>query len=168
MELLSIDFKGLLPSTLKNHYLLTVIDEYSRFPFPFACTSTNTDSVIQSLNQIFIVFGIPSYIHSDWGTSFLSKEVREYLTNVGIATSRTTSYHPQGNGQYERYNGIIWKHTLLALASRNLKESQWETVIGFTLLYFKVAVMPLVLETKMADVGKQSVLGTYWPGKPRG
>ena len=129
MERLSIDFKGPLPSTSKNRYLLTVIDEYSRFPFAFACTSTNTDSVIQSLTQIFIVFGMPSYIHSDRGTSFLSKEVREYLTNLGIATSRTTPYHPQGNGQCERYNGIIWKHTLLALASRNLRESQWETVL---------------------------------------
>ena len=27
-------------------------------------------------------------------------------------------------------------------------------IIGFTLLYFKMAVMPLVLETKMTDVGK--------------
>ena len=129
MERLNIDFKGPLPSTSKIHYLLTVIDEYSRFSFAFTCTSTNTDSVIQSLNQIFIVFGIPSYIHSDRGTSFLSKEVREYLTNLGIATNRTTPYHPQGNGQCERYNGIIWKHTLLVLAWRNLKESQWETVL---------------------------------------
>ena len=124
MEQLNIDFKGPLPLTSKNHYLLMVIDEYLRFPFAFACTSTNTDSVIQSLNQIFIVFGMPSYIHSDRGTSFLSKEVREYLTNLRIATSQTTPYHPQGNDQCEQYNGIIWKHTLLTLASRNLKELQ--------------------------------------------
>ena len=129
MERFSIDFKGPLPSTLKNRYLLMVIDEYSHFPFAFACTSTNTDSVIQSLNQIFIVFGMPSYIHSDRGTSFLSKEVREYLINLGIATCQTTPYHPQRNGQCEWYNGIMGKHTLLALASRNLKESQWETVL---------------------------------------
>ena len=31
--------------------------------------------------------------------------------------------------------------------------------IGFTLLYFKRAVMPLVSETKMADVGKLISLG---------
>ena len=71
-----------------------------------------------------------SNIHSDSRTSFLSKEVREYLTNLGIATSRTTPYHPQGNSLCERYNGIIWKHTLLALTSRNLKESQWKTVLS--------------------------------------
>ena len=55
--------------------------------------------------------------------------MREYLTNLEIATSRTTPYHSQEIGQCEWYNGIIWKHTLLALASRNLKESQWETVL---------------------------------------
>ena len=67
MERLSINFKGPLPLTSKNRYLLTVIDEYSRFPFVFACTSTNTDSVIEGLNQMFIVFGMPSYIHSGRG-----------------------------------------------------------------------------------------------------
>ena len=72
---------------------------------------------------------MPSYIHSDRGTSFLSKEVREYLTSLGIATSWTAPYHPQGNSQCEWYNRIIWKHTLLALTSRNFKESQWETIL---------------------------------------
>ena len=31
-----------------------------------------------------------------------------------------------------------------------------------------MAVMPLVPEIRRADVGKQSVSGTYWPGKQRG
>ena len=34
-ERLNTDFKGPLPSVLNNHYILTVIDEYSRFPFAF-------------------------------------------------------------------------------------------------------------------------------------
>ena len=57
MERLSIDFKGPLPSTSKNRYLLTVIDEYSRFPFVFACTSTNTELCNTE---------IKSNIHSIW------------------------------------------------------------------------------------------------------
>ena len=32
-------------------------------------------------------------------------------------------------------------------------------IIGFTLLYLKMAVMPLVPETKMTDVGKLISLG---------
>ena len=129
MERLNIDFKGPLPSTSKNRYLLVVVDEYSRFPFAFACANMTTDVVIECLFQIFTIFGTPSYIHSDRGTSFVSKDLREYLTSLGIASSRTTPYNPQGNGQCERYNGIIWKHISMALASNNLKESQWESVL---------------------------------------
>ena len=35
----------------------------------------------------------------------------------------------------------------------------WVIYIGFTFLYFKMAMMPLVPETKMADVGKLISLG---------
>jgi len=38
---LSVDFKGPLPSTTKNRYLLTFVDEYSRFPFAFPCASVD-------------------------------------------------------------------------------------------------------------------------------
>ena len=36
-ERLIIDFKGCLPSKTKNCYVLSVTDEFSRFPFAFAC-----------------------------------------------------------------------------------------------------------------------------------
>ena len=41
MERLSIDFKGPLPSATRNRYLLTVVDEYSRFPFAIPCPDIN-------------------------------------------------------------------------------------------------------------------------------
>ena len=47
----------------------------------------------------------------------------------GVATSSTTPYNPQGNGQVERYNGIIWKTVRLALRSRNMDTSHWEKVL---------------------------------------
>ncbi|XP_028516682.1 uncharacterized protein LOC110245097 [Exaiptasia diaphana] len=43
---------------------------------------------------------MPSYVHSDRGVSFMSKEFQTYLTEKGITTSRTTGYNPAGNGQY--------------------------------------------------------------------
>ena len=72
---------------------------------------------------------MPSYIHSDRGTSFLSQELNEYLSQRGIATTKSTPYHPIGNGQVERYNGIIWKTARLSLKSNNLPDSQWEVVL---------------------------------------
>ncbi|XP_068235600.1 uncharacterized protein [Palaemon carinicauda] len=129
MERLSIDFKGPLPSTTSNKYILTVVDEYSRFPFVFPCPNMHSKTVIKCLESIFILCGMPSFIHSDQGASFMSQELKLYLSQKGVATSRTTPYHPMGNGQVERYNGIIWKSICLVLESRGLKTQHWEIVL---------------------------------------
>ena len=106
MERLSIDFKG--PITHCQYpYLLTVVDEYSRFPFAFACTDMKTITVIKCLEHIFTFCRMPHYIHSDRGQSFMSSELKQYLTQKGVATSKSTPYHSTGNAQCERFNQTI-------------------------------------------------------------
>ncbi|PIK38271.1 hypothetical protein BSL78_24891 [Apostichopus japonicus] len=78
-ERLNIDFKGPLPSTNRNIYFLTVVDEFSRFPFIFPCSDMTSSTVIACLCQVFSLFGTPAYIHSDRGAAFLSKELTEFL-----------------------------------------------------------------------------------------
>ena len=51
-ERLSMDFKGPLPLT-KNHYFLTVIYEFSRFPFIFPCSDIRSQTVISCLKSLF-------------------------------------------------------------------------------------------------------------------
>ena len=58
---------------------------------------------------------MPAYIHSDRGTAFISQELRSYLQKRGVACSRTSVYNAPGNGQCERYNGIIWSAIKSAL-----------------------------------------------------
>jgi len=79
------------------------------------------------------VYGNPSYIHSDRGKSFLSDEIRTYLHKKGIATSLTSPYNPAGNGQIERYNGILWKAITLSLKSKGLDQRYWESVLSESL-----------------------------------
>ena len=129
MERLSMDFKGPLPTSSCNAYILTGVDEYSHFPFAFPCPNMHSSTVIKCLDQILTQCCMPSYIHSDRGTSFLSQELKQYLSQRGIATSKSTPYHPIGNGQVERYNGIIWKTVRLSLKSKNLRDTQWEVVL---------------------------------------
>lgn len=129
-ERLSMDFKGPLPSSTQNRYILTVVDEFSRFPFAFPCSDLSAATVKKKLTSLFSIFGMPTYIHSDRGTSFVSAELKDFLHNLGIATSYTTPYNPQGNGQTERYNGILWKTIQLALKTLNLPITAWENVIS--------------------------------------
>ena len=128
-ERLSMDFKGPIPSRSANKYLLTVIDEYSQFPFAFACPDMTSSTVINSLCQLFTLFGTPQYIHSDRGSAFMSEELKSFLHSKGVASSRTTAYNPRGNGQVERLNGSLWKTINLALKSQGLPVNLWENVL---------------------------------------
>lgn len=132
-ERLNLDFKGPLPSTSSNKYILTIIDEYSRFPFAFPCKDMTSATVIKCLKELFCLFGIPAYVHTDRGTSFLSDETRTFLTNLGIACSRTSPYNPQGNGLVERLNGTLWKTVQLYLRSNNLEIADWEKALPIAL-----------------------------------
>ena len=130
LERISIDFKGPLPSSSVNKYLLIVVDEYSRFPFAFPCKDMTTCSVTQCLDQIFTLCGTPSFVHSDDPPSFCSHEFKTYLTSRGISSSKSSIYNPAGNGQAEKTVQTVWKSMQLALKSYNLPLSRWESVLA--------------------------------------
>ena len=129
MERLNIDFKGPLPSVSRNCYFMCIVDEYSRYPFCFACPDTSAVTVIGCLERVFSLFGTCNYVHSDRGSAFMSKRLRDYLLQKGIASSRTTPYNPMGNAQCERYNGIIWKAVKCVMKSQDLPLSKWEIAL---------------------------------------
>ena len=127
---LSIDFKGPLPLSVNgNQYLLTIIDEYLRFPFAYPCKNMSSSTVTQCFSHLFSMFGMPEMVHNDRGTDFLSEETQNYLLNKNIATSKTSRYNPQGNGQVEKLNGTLWKAIQVTLHSRKMKPSEWEAVL---------------------------------------
>ena len=95
----------------------------------FPCADMTTPTVTSCLCQLFALFGKPAYIQSDRAASFMSREFLEFLMCKSVASSRTTSYNPQGNGQTESYNGIIWKAITMALKSRNLPPKCWQIVL---------------------------------------
>ena len=118
-ERISIDFKGPLTTSHRgNKYLLIVVDEYNRSPFAFACKDTSTLSVTNCLALLFSLVGFPD-VHSDRGTAFMSKELKDYLHSRDIATSHSTTYHPTGNSQREQGNKTVWKTVSLILKDRN-------------------------------------------------
>ena len=127
-ERINIDFKGPLPTNNGNRYFLMVVDEYSRFPFVFPCPDVSTNTVVKCLTSLFSLVGMPAYVHSDRGASFMSRELHEFLSSKGVASSRTTSYNPEGNGQAERCNGVIWKAVTMSLKSKNLPLKNWQDV----------------------------------------
>ena len=105
------------------------MDEFSRFPFVFPVSDMTSTTVISCFCTLFSMFGMPGYIHSDRGTSFMSRELREFLNSRGISCSRTTPYNPECNGQVEKGKHTIWRAIALACRSKNLSVSHWQEVL---------------------------------------
>ena len=72
---------------------------------------------------------MPAHVHSDWELSFLSMELNEYLTQLGIAMNRTLPCNLQENGRCEHYNGIIWINISLVLVFKRFLKPLWEQVL---------------------------------------
>ena len=77
------------------------------------------ETVIKCLNDLFTLCGVSSCVYSDNAVSFLSREIKDFFTERGIATSHCSVYHPTRNSQVERYNGVIWCSVRLALKAQN-------------------------------------------------
>jgi transposase InsO family protein len=74
-------------------------------------------------------------VYTDQGTNFESKVIKELCQLTGMKKSRTTSYHPMGNGMCERFN----RTTLNMLGSLESDQKQnWKAYLGLLLPLFQV------------------------------
>ncbi|KAG1937112.1 interleukin-1 receptor accessory protein-like 1-A [Pimephales promelas] len=63
--------------------------------------------VKQVLEGIHDEAGHQERIHSDQGANFCSQLIHELILVAGVRKSRTTAYHPMGNGHVERFNRTL-------------------------------------------------------------
>ena len=105
----AIDYMGPLPETSRgNKHLLVVGDHFTKWCEAFATKDQKAQTVARLLvSKLFSRFGPPDILHSDQGQNFESNLMHEICQIMGIKKSRTTAYHPQGDGQVERQNRTL-------------------------------------------------------------
>ena len=108
MELIAIDFLKLDRGRGGYEDVLVVTDAFTKFAQAIPCKNQTAPVVARALIDGWIVhYGAPLRIHSDQGRNFESSLVREVCKFYGIEKTRTTPYHPEGNGQTERFNRTL-------------------------------------------------------------
>jgi len=97
------------------YYLVTVIDDFSRFILAWDLKSDMAaGSLIDVVQQAVDSTGMTdvpvenrTVLLSDNGPGYLSRQFSQYLRLVGIRHIVASPYHPQTNGKIERYHRTI-------------------------------------------------------------
>lgn len=111
-EILAMDFTVLEPTHNGIENVLVMTDVFSKYTLAIPTRDQRAPTVAQVLvSEWFCKFGVPARIHSDQGRNFESCLIQQLCRLYGIEKTRTTPYHPAGNGQCERFNRTL--HNLL-------------------------------------------------------
>ena len=93
------------------YYLVTVMDDYSRFILAWKLQKDmSADSLIEVVQEAVDATGMTDVpvenrtrLLSDNGAGYVSRAFRDYLRLVGIEHILAAPFHPQTNGKVERY-----------------------------------------------------------------
>ena len=130
--MLAADIMEVPVSRRNNRSLLVVMDYFTKWAETVPLKDQTAASISAALIKICCVFGIPEVLHSDQGRNFESQLFCDVLTAFGIQKSRTTAYHPQGDGMVERFN-----HSLLQLLRCYMEtEDDWEEFLTLVLYVY--------------------------------
>ena len=97
------------------YYLVTVMDDYSRFILAWKVqrdmTANSLIEVVQEAVDSTGMTDVPledrTKLLSDNGSGYVSRAFREYMRVVGIRHVLAAPYHPQTNGKLERYHRTL-------------------------------------------------------------
>lgn len=94
-----IDYAG----PVDGDYFLLAVDSHSKWPEIIRTRRITASATISILRSIFARLGMPETLVSDNGTQFTSSEFATFCSTNGIDHVTTAPFHPQSNGQAERF-----------------------------------------------------------------
>ncbi len=138
MQRVAMDIVGNFPETDRgNIAILVVADYFTKWVEAYAIPNKEAITIADILTrQFFPHFGIPEQLHSDQGSNFLSKLMKEVCQLLGIHQTRTTAYHPQSDGLVGRFH-----RTLMAELSLVINDSQddWDLQLPFITMAYRAS-----------------------------
>jgi len=138
-EKVFIDIVGRLNKSYhENSYILTLIDNFSKFTWACAMKDHEANTVAQHfVTQFVCLYGQPKSLVIERGTEFLSMVFKEVCKLLKISQTSTTPYHPQSNVSLER------SHRTLSEYLRNYsgKNPQiWDVYVPYAMYCYNSSV----------------------------
>ena len=91
-----------------HKYLVNFTGRMTKWVEAQTVSSTTADIISDAfLNSWFSRFGVHSYITADRGSQFEGELFECLAKTIGFCRLRTTDYHPQSNGQLERFHRTV-------------------------------------------------------------
>ena len=125
----AIDLVGPLPQTSRGHsWLLVVSDHFTRWCDAIPIADGKAPTVARALDErVFCYMGLPEQLHSNQGANFQSTLFKELCQRWRVDQTRTTPYHPQGNGVVERNNRALGDSLRAALLECGQRD--WDDLV---------------------------------------
>ena len=109
---------------------LVYVDAHSKYPGVIPLTTTTFDSTCNALLEIFSHFGLPEQLVSDNGPPFDSSAFAQFCRCHGIIHSRSSPYHPQSNGEAERFVQSFKDALKSALADNDCSQVRFRILVA--------------------------------------
>ena len=135
-EMITVDILQVPVSSQNNRYLLVIQDYFTKWVEAIPLPDQTAKRITRELVQVFAKYGLPSTLHSDQGRNFESSMLYQTLEAFGIKKSRTTAYHPEGDGMVEWFNRTL----LQLLRTYTETQEEWERYLPFVLFAYCTAV----------------------------
>ncbi|CAI2736565.1 unnamed protein product [Schistosoma spindalis] len=96
---LHADFAG----PIHGKMFLIIVDAFTKWPEVYTMANCTTSETIHKLSTLFSCFGVPEIVVTDNGSQFIAESFKYFCNANGITHLRSPPYHPQSNGQAERF-----------------------------------------------------------------
>ncbi|CAF2756852.1 unnamed protein product [Rotaria sp. Silwood2] len=108
-QILGMDWWGPVQTLIDgNRYILVITDRLSGYVFATASpTNTAQDTARILFEEVILTHGPPDIVITDQGTHFNNELLQAVINLIGSKHIFSTPYHPQTNGQTERWNSTF-------------------------------------------------------------
>lgn len=136
--MIAMDVCGPLPITDRgNKYIVVAADYFSKWPECWAIPDQEAKTIAHCLEELIGRHGVPQALLADQGKKFECKVISEICKLLKIEKLITTAYHPQCDGQVERFNRTLGD-MLATIAGNNKKE--WDLCLHQVLLAYRTSI----------------------------